>query len=367
MIKLLFQNLLFQSPFVNLFSLTTILIYLHYGNATNLPNNETVPALFVFGDSAVDPGNNNHINTIARCDFLPYGKDFGSGNQPTGRFSNGLIPSDIIASKLGVKKLLPAYLDPNLQLQDLLTGVSFASGGAGYDPLTSQLASVISLSDQLDMFKKYKNKINESIGEERMNMIISKSVYIICIGSDDIANTYTQTPYRRFNYNIPSYTDLLASHSSNFLQELYGLGARRIGVLGIPNIGCVPSQRTIDGGMNRGCSESENTAARLFNSKLVSQLDFFQNKFPEAKFVYLDTYNPLMNMVQNPAKYGFEVADKGCCGTGDIEVSILCNRYSVDICSNPSSYIFWDSYHPTQEAYNLLCSMVLDDKIKHFL
>jgi hypothetical protein len=39
-----------------------------------------------------------------------------------------------------VKKLLPAYLDPNLQLQDLLTGVSFASGGAGYDPLTSQLA-----------------------------------------------------------------------------------------------------------------------------------------------------------------------------------------------------------------------------------
>jgi hypothetical protein len=77
---------------------------------------------------------------------------------------------------------------------------------------------VISLSDQLDMFKKYKNKINEAIGEERMNMIISKSVYIICIGSDDIANTYTQTPYRRFNYDIPSYTDLLATHSSNFLQ-----------------------------------------------------------------------------------------------------------------------------------------------------
>jgi phospholipase/lecithinase/hemolysin len=88
------------------------------------------------------------------------------------------------------------------------------------------------------------------------------------------------------------------------MQELYGLGARRIGVLGMPNIGCVPSQRTIDGGMNRGCSESENQAARLFNSKLVSQLDTFQIKFPEAKFVYLDIYNPLMNMVQNPAKYG---------------------------------------------------------------
>ncbi|CAJ2646633.1 unnamed protein product [Trifolium pratense] len=366
MIKLHFQNLLFQSLFVNLFSLTTILIYLHCGNAVNLPNNETVPAVFVFGDSVVDSGNNNYINTMVRCDFLPYGQDFGSGNHPTGRFSNGLVPSDIIASKFGVKKLLPASLDPKLQLEDLLTGVSFASGGAGYDPLTSQLASVISLSEQLDMFKKYKNKINEAIGEERMNMTISKSVYIICIGSDDIANTYAQTPYRRFNYDIPSYIDFLASHSSNFLQELYGLGARRIGVLGMPNIGCVPSQRTIGGGMDRGCLDYENTAARLFNSKLVSQLDAFQYKFPEAKFVYLDIYNPLMHMVQNPAKYGFEVADTGCCGTGDIEVSILCNRYSSDICSNPSSYIFWDSYHPTQEAYNLLCSMVLDHKINDF-
>jgi hypothetical protein len=40
--------------------------------------------------------------------------------------------------ELGIKELLPAYLDPNLQPSDLLTGVCFASGGAGYDPLTSQ-------------------------------------------------------------------------------------------------------------------------------------------------------------------------------------------------------------------------------------
>lgn len=39
--------------------------------------------------------------------------------------------------ELGIKELLPAYLDPNLQPEDLLTGVNFASGGAGYDPLTA--------------------------------------------------------------------------------------------------------------------------------------------------------------------------------------------------------------------------------------
>ncbi|CAK8540033.1 unnamed protein product [Lathyrus sativus] len=299
--KFLFQKLHFQSP---LFSLATILISLHYGNALNLPNNETVPALIVFGDSIVDTGNNNYLHTITKCNFLPYGKDFGAGNQPTGRFSNGLILSDIIASKFGVKKLLPASLDPNLQLEDLLTGVSFASGGSGYDPLTSKLASVISLSDQLKMFNQYKNKIKEAVGEERMKMIISKSVYIICMGSNDIANTYAPTPLRQAHYDIPSYTDLLASHASNFLKELYDSGARRIGVVGMPSIGCVPSQRTIEGGIERACSDFENQAARIFNSKLVSQMDAFRDKFQDAKFVYLDIYNSFMDVVQNPAKYG---------------------------------------------------------------
>lgn len=56
-----------------------------------------VPAVIVFGDSLVDPGNNNELLTIARCNFPPYGKDF-SGHQATGRFSNGKIPPDLIGN-----------------------------------------------------------------------------------------------------------------------------------------------------------------------------------------------------------------------------------------------------------------------------
>lgn len=60
-----------------------------------LPPNQTVPALIVFGDSIVDPGNNNNVKTIVKCNFPPYGRDFAAGH-PTGRFSNGRVPSDII-------------------------------------------------------------------------------------------------------------------------------------------------------------------------------------------------------------------------------------------------------------------------------
>lgn len=88
------------------------------------------------------------------------------------------------------------------------------------------------------------------------------------------------------------------------MQEVYDLGGRRIGVVGMPNIGCVPAQRTIEGGIERACADFENQAARLFNSKLVSQMDALRNKFQDAKFVYLDIFNSLMDVVQNPAKYG---------------------------------------------------------------
>ena len=52
-----------------------------------------VSAILVFGDSIVDPGNNNYIKTLIKCDFAPYGRDF-NGGMSTGRFSNGKIPSD---------------------------------------------------------------------------------------------------------------------------------------------------------------------------------------------------------------------------------------------------------------------------------
>lgn len=61
------------------------------------PNASSVPAVLAFGDSIVDSGNNNNIKTLIKCNFPPYGKDFQGGN-PTGRFCNGKIPSDLIGN-----------------------------------------------------------------------------------------------------------------------------------------------------------------------------------------------------------------------------------------------------------------------------
>lgn len=50
-------------------------------------------ALYVFGDSLSDAGNNNRFPTQIRVNFLPYGIDFIPAS---GRFSNGRIVPDFI-------------------------------------------------------------------------------------------------------------------------------------------------------------------------------------------------------------------------------------------------------------------------------
>lgn len=53
-----------------------------------------VPCYFIFGDSLVDNGNNNQLNSLARANYAPYGIDFPGG--PTGRFCNGRTTVDVV-------------------------------------------------------------------------------------------------------------------------------------------------------------------------------------------------------------------------------------------------------------------------------
>nr|XP_016508010.1 PREDICTED: GDSL esterase/lipase At1g29670-like [Nicotiana tabacum] len=90
-------------------------------------NAQQVPCYFIFGDSLVDNGNNNNIQSLARANYLPYGIDFPGG--PTGRFSNGKTTVDVIAEQLGFNGYIPPYA--TARGRDILGGVNYASAAAG--------------------------------------------------------------------------------------------------------------------------------------------------------------------------------------------------------------------------------------------
>ncbi|KAJ4759799.1 GDSL esterase/lipase EXL3 [Rhynchospora pubera] len=337
----------------------------HEQNAKHL-NKPVVPALLAFGDSIFDSGNNNQLQTMLRSDFLPYGEDFIT-HRPTGRFCNGRIPTDFIASKLGIKELLPAYLSTSLSNEDLITGVSFASGGTGFDPITSQLAAAIPMTEQLEMFKKYREKVKGILGERGAKELLAQSAYLIVGGSNDLASLYFSSPLRSSRYDSSSYADFLLHSASSFIQELIQLGARKIGIVGIPPIGCVPSQRTLQGGFARGCASIQNEVAQIYNSRLTKELEEIKKRHQNTTLVHLDIYAFLFDMIEHPTKYGFEVSYIGCCGTGLLEAAFLCNPMTLTVCTNVSRYIFWDSFHPTEKAYSVLVNYIYKNYFHHLV
>ncbi|KAJ3682595.1 hypothetical protein LUZ60_015168 [Juncus effusus] len=315
-----------------------------------------VPAIFIFGDSIMDTGNNDVIETIVKANFPPYGRDF-IGKKATGRFSNGKVTSDIIASTLGVKEYMPPYLGTELTTDDLLTGVVFASAGTGFDIVTSSIVNVIPMKKQLEMFQEYKSKLIALVGEKKANDVISKALFILCAGSNDV-NQYFLNFVTMAMVGRKGYGEHLKNMASEYVKELYNLGARIFGVIGMPPIGCVPFQRTVAGGLHRDCAADRNEIALDYNTKMIDEIERLktQNVLPGSKIVFIDVYPHLMELIDHPEKYGFTEVRRGCCGTGMVETATLCNSFCVT-CKNTSEYVFWDSYHPTERASTTLVDL----------
>ncbi|KAI3764951.1 hypothetical protein L2E82_14969 [Cichorium intybus] len=358
------SSIIFSLKITLVFLLHILLILVSNAKPQNIVTkttlNHKISAVLVFGDSTSDPGNNNYILTPFKGNFPPYGKDFAN-QKPTGRFTNGLLASDIIARYLGIKDNVPPYLDPSLTIHDLMTGVSFASAGSGYDPLTPTISNVIPLPRQLEYFREYKVKLTAKLGVLRAKEIINDAIYLVSAGTNDFVVNYFTLPIRRQEYSLPSYMDFLMNKELDFLQGLWNEGARKIGVAGLPPMGCLPIVITLfseNAVSDRGCIDYFSSVARTYNSMLQTGLNImqFNNAHQGGRITYFDTYSPLFDVVAGH-KYGFKEVKLGCCGTGLLETTFLCNPKS-NICPDASKYAFWDSIHPTQEVYKIIFESV---------
>eukprot|EP01018_Ginkgo_biloba_P018046 Gb_01601 [translate_table: standard] len=317
-----------------------------------------VPALFIFGDSTVDVGNNNHLLTLVKSDFPPYGRDFDT-HTPTGRFCDGRLATDFTAETLGFTSFPPAYLSAQATGKDLLTGVNFASGASGIYDNTAHNFNALSLTQQLQYFRQYQSKLENLVGRSKASAIVSGALYIISTGASDFVQNYYINPRLMEQYSVPQYIQLLVQLFSQFVQNLYKLGATKIGVTSLPPMGCLPASITLFGHGSNGCVTRLNSDAQLYNRRLNSTVTALGKKLPGLKIVVFDIYTTLYDIVKHPADNGFAEARKACCGTGTIETAILCNSRSIGTCANATQYVFWDSFHPTQAANQLLANALI--------
>ncbi|XP_026439243.1 GDSL esterase/lipase 7-like isoform X2 [Papaver somniferum] len=162
------------------------------------------PAIYVFGDSLLDSGNNNFLQTQTKANFTPYGVDSPSG--PTGRFTNGATGGDFIATFLGLP-YPPAYLSLSEGRRRITTtGINYASSGSGILPESgTALGDILSMDEQIEYFKNTVKNDLPRIYRSRaiLSYALSRSIFVISTGSNDYLNNYLQPRFYNGSQTYP--------------------------------------------------------------------------------------------------------------------------------------------------------------------
>ncbi|KAK4360701.1 hypothetical protein RND71_019653 [Anisodus tanguticus] len=277
------------------------------------------PALYVFGDSIFDSGNNNLLPTLAKADFKPYGLNFNGG--ATGRFTDGKTVADFIAEFLGLP-FSPPYL--SLRGSVKLTGLNYASGSCGILPYTGNfIGKCLHLSEQVDLFQRTVEKElpRQFDDPEELTSYLARSIFLISTGSND---------YR-----------------------LYRLGARKVIMFEIGPIGCIPSFKKHIW-HNGVCVEEYNHLAVIFNNQLSDMLKNLTSTLPGSAFILGHAHWLGYDALTNPSTYGLMDPISPCCITWANGTS-ACIPELVP-CRNADKHYFWDGYHLTETVYRVIAT-----------
>ncbi|XP_057764183.1 GDSL esterase/lipase At1g29670-like [Salvia miltiorrhiza] len=302
---------------------------------------------FIFGDSFVDNGNNNYLQTTLRVNYLPYGIDFPTG--PTGRFSNGRNIADFIAKMLGFKNSIPPFANGTTRF--ILRGLNYGSGGGGIlNETGTQFGNLLSLSEQLSNHEITISRIQKLLGGSKKHL--NECLYYVGIGTNDyILNYFPQFYSSTTIYTPQQFAALLITQYSKQLRRLYKDGARKVAVSEVGELGCMPVVIGAYGSPNSSsCVETSNAIVQIFNQHLKILIDNLNRDYPKAKFVYT-------RFIALSASTGnIKIVSEPCCvvGTG------LCIEGSAP-CSDRDDYRFWDEIHPTEAAAAVAGATAYDD------
>ncbi|KAJ8775333.1 hypothetical protein K2173_020337 [Erythroxylum novogranatense] len=337
-----------------------LFFFLHLDSITIvLSSSPRAPALYVFGDSMFDNGNNNFLPTLAKVNFLPYGVDFAEG--PTGRFTNGRTIPDYIAEYMG----LP-YPPPYLSIKEStpITGLNYASGTCGILPESGiQWGKCLTLDDQIELFQRtVQSELPKYFKDTNQLMdYLSKSLFVFSIGSNDYFYMYLEPNvfHQSKIYTPEEFADLLLSRLSQRFERLYNLGVRKLVMLEIGPVGCIPSITRNRANQNGKCDEESNQIVSYFNHKLPQMLRNLTSTLQASTFVHGRFGWLLYDAIMNPSNYGLADSSNPCCTTLFSGATICIPLPKA--CINPDDHVFFDGSHITEALVSVIAAHCIDD------
>ncbi|RAL37070.1 hypothetical protein DM860_003992 [Cuscuta australis] len=297
--------------------------------------------MFVFGDSYADTGNTPNGSA---CWTEPYGITFPG--KPSGRFSDGRVLTDFIATYLGIESPPPYRrrrrrwnVGGSKKVKD---GVNFAYGGTGV--FTTVLGGP-NMSTQLDEFQRL---VEQNVYTKRD--LSSSLAHVSVAGNDYTTYDLNDDPQK----NITDYAESVVSEIVVNLKRLHELGVGRVSVINVPPFGCLPKNATT----SALCNDTINSSSELHNRLLKSAVEKLNSDTRRGRstFLILDLYSAFMSALRGKKSSSFDKGLGECCrGTtsgsscGDVDRDSGTKKYVV--CEDPKRSFFWDTVHPSQQGW----------------
>ncbi|KAI3924836.1 hypothetical protein MKW98_031087 [Papaver atlanticum] len=337
----------FELPFL-LSQLYVVIVVPH-----DRPHIHSISKLFVLGDSYVDTGNNKL--TVQAWKF-PFGETFPGF--PTGRYSDGLVFTDFLASFMGLRSPMPYEQWNNLSKRRVRSGMNFAHGGAG---VFNTYHKVPNITTQINTFKQY---IVEGVYNKND---LEKAMALVALSGNDyqqyIIDGGTDEGFRAFVVKVLDQLELN-------LREIGKIGLKKVVMLNLEPLGCLPNKAVLMS--YEKCDKHANNETMFHNMLLQQIVQRLNNETTDSPFQILDLYSAFLSVInkQGGEDYSgitksrsFEFGNpllKPCCIATSAEY--LCG--SVDgngvkqytLCENPTDNIFWDAVHPSQSGWKAIFS-----------
>ncbi|XP_078437819.1 GDSL esterase/lipase At1g71691-like isoform X2 [Wolffia australiana] len=306
--------------------------------------------LFILGDSSASCGDNA---------FFPRPMENSSrvlcdGN---GTSRHRLLP-DLIAERMGLPPVPPSCR-ANETANGMKNGLNFAtvpatilSGGH------SSFSSVQSLSSQIRKLYDAFQLLQLQTGAAAFDEILSSAVFYVSFGRDDFIDLFFLDSSELIpKYGRRGFPAILVSQMLQSIEGLYHAGARKIVVVGVLPLGCTPRVmwEAMDGeGLDeRGCVREVNELCIDYNARLTEGLEGLNARLGDAELVFCDIYAGMMEIIANPAAYGFADEKRACCGLGGFGGMVGCLTAEM-ACEEPRKRVWWDLYNPTARVNELL-------------
>lgn len=245
--------------------------------------------LYIFGDSLSDIGKAFQATQRAYPPSPPYFQ---------GRYSNGPVWVEYLASNLG--------LTPKQNNNFAYGGATTGSGSINGIP--GLLAQVLS-------FSKVYQEVNPN------------ALYLLWAGANDYLHGATTN------------STMSSENLSKAIQSLSKVGAKKILVPNLPDLGQIPATR------NNMYSNLLSSLTIAHNLNLAKSIDVLNQELgSNTQIIKLDVYSLYQEAITDPAKFGFTNVTGACLD-------------NLATCHNPNKFLFWDSIHPTTAAHQILAKV----------